>query len=63
MSIQYDSYYNSDSDNYAEFDDINLACNKLSMQWLTNNFTTSTKKYYVNKTDQEVGEVLKANFT
>ena len=64
-SIQNDSHHNSnsDSDNNAEFVDVDLPCNKLSMQLLANNSATRIKKRRVNETDEEAGEAPKTSVT
>lgn len=63
MSIQIDSYLNSNSDSndYAEFDNVNLPCNKLRMQLLAKNSATCTKKTCINKTDKKAGKAPKTN--
>ena len=60
-SIQHDSHHNSnsDSDDDAEFVDVDLPCNKLSVQLLANNSATRTNKRRVNETDEEAGEALR----
>ena len=62
-STQHDSHHNSDSDDDAEFVDVDLPCNKLSVQLLANNSATRTKKRRVNETNEEAGEAPMTNVT
>ena len=62
-STQYNSHSNSDSDDDVEFFDIDLSCNKLSVQLLANTFATCTKKHCINQTVKEAGEAPMTNVT
>lgn len=57
--INYNGNSNFDFDNNAEFVDINLLCNKLSIQLLANNTITCAKKRYLLKTKNKVDEPSK----
>lgn len=61
--IDYNGDSNSDSDNNVEFVDIDLPCNKLSIQLLANNVVTRTKKRHVLETEDEADESSKVKAT
>lgn len=61
--INYNGNSNSDSDNNAEFVDVNLSCNKLSVRLLANDTITRTKKRRVLETENEVDEPPKVKAT
>ena len=62
-SIQYDSHYNSNSDDDVEFVDVDLPCNKFGMQLLANTSPTCNKKRHINKTEKEAIRTLKVDIT
>lgn len=63
MNIQYNSYHASNSNDDTEFVNVDLPCNKLSVQLLANKSATRTKKQYINKIDKKVGQAPKTNVT
>ena len=61
--IDYNGDSDSDSDNNVEFVDIDLPCNKLSVQLLANDSITRTKKRRIRKTEDEADEPLNSKVT
>ena len=61
--IDYNGDFDSDSNNNVEFVNIDLLCNKLSVQLLANNSITHTKKRYVFEMEDKADELLKAKVT
>ena len=61
--IDYNGNSDSDSNNNVEFADIDLPCNKLSVQLLGNDFITRIKKRHVFKTEDKADKSLKTKIT
>ena len=61
--IDYNGNYDFDFDNNIEFFDIDLLCNKLSIQLLANDFITHTKKRYILEMKDKVNKPLKVKVT
>lgn len=61
--IEYNGDFDSDSDKDIKFVDVDLPCNKLSLQLLANNFITYTKKRQVIKVDDEDDKFPKSKAT
>ena len=62
--VKYNGDSDSDEKEDVEFIDVDLFCNKFSIQLLANNFTAgSKKKHVVIDIDDETEEVLKAKTT
>lgn len=61
--IEYNSNFNFDSNNNIKFVYINLFCNKLSIQLLTNNFIIYIKKKGILKTKYKANKSLKVKVT
>ena len=57
--IDYNGNYDSNFDNNVEFVDIDLPCNKLSVQLLANDSITRTKKRRILETEDEADKPLK----
>lgn len=52
---------NSDSDKNEEFINVDLFCNKISIQLLANDSITHFKKCQINKSGDDTNEALKTN--
>lgn len=61
--INYNGNSNPDFDNNIEFVDIDLSCNKLSIQLLTNNLITCIKKNYIFEIEDKTNKLLKVKAT
>lgn len=61
--LTYNSTFDSNSNNNVEFININLPCNKLSIQLLANDSMTYTKKKYVVEIEDKANEPPKSKPT